>query len=215
MDRCAPFFVGLLGERYGWRPDSYADVDLDDPRFAWLAHFPKGRSITEIEMWQGALRRAAPSSEGARFYMRQPDFSGAHVPAQHRPAFEARDAHAAERMRKLRARIIKQMPDERVMQYEATWGGMMGGTGGGGGGGGGGGVPCASGLEHFRQRVLDDLWADICRLYPHQAVERSPLRVASDAHEALITAKASTFVGRRSELDALCTFASGTDPGPR
>ncbi|MBF0169764.1 MAG: DUF4062 domain-containing protein [Nitrospinae bacterium] len=45
IDRCYPYFIGLLGERYGWVPPH-----ADDPAYT-------GRSITEIEIVHGALER--------------------------------------------------------------------------------------------------------------------------------------------------------------
>jgi telomerase protein component 1 len=49
IDNCRPFFIGLLGRRYGWCPDEY--VAPDEPRYDWLRHFPSGYSITHLEMY--------------------------------------------------------------------------------------------------------------------------------------------------------------------
>lgn len=70
IDRCRPFFIGLLGEYYGWIPDTLPDSLLKkDP---WLAeHY--GRSITELEMRYGVLHKPH-DSECALFYFRDPMF---------------------------------------------------------------------------------------------------------------------------------------------
>src|SRR4051795_13746800 len=52
IDECRPFFLGLLGERYGWVPDRLPDETLR--RFPWLRDQP-GRSVTELEFLHGAL----------------------------------------------------------------------------------------------------------------------------------------------------------------
>jgi len=62
VERCShfpPFFIGVLGDRYGWIPDSSdweRAVDLEEmlPGFA-SRH--KGRSITELEIQCGVLER--------------------------------------------------------------------------------------------------------------------------------------------------------------
>jgi hypothetical protein len=45
IDRCQPYFIGLVGERYGWVPESMpADLRAQRP---WLAEVPGG-SVTEL-----------------------------------------------------------------------------------------------------------------------------------------------------------------------
>jgi len=57
IDRCHPYFIGILGERYGWVPD---DGD--------------GRSITEREIEHGVLKNPAMARR-AYFYFRAEDRS--------------------------------------------------------------------------------------------------------------------------------------------
>ena len=66
IDNCRPFFLGLLGKRYGWIPDAY--VVPDDPAFDWVRTFPLGRSITHMEMHYGVLRN--PDRARSCFYFR-------------------------------------------------------------------------------------------------------------------------------------------------
>lgn len=66
IDRCFPFFLGLLGDRYGWVPSA---EDLPERLLAehpWLAD-QSGLSITEIEFQHGVLRNPA-SFATSRFY---------------------------------------------------------------------------------------------------------------------------------------------------
>ena len=78
IDRCRPYFIGLIGERYGWIPDSISESTL--ARHAWLKRFP-GSSTLEIEALHGALREDIPRSE-ALFYFRDPMVS-AWIEAEH------------------------------------------------------------------------------------------------------------------------------------
>lgn len=50
--RCQPFFIGILGNRYGWIPTSI-DAGLMEPQ-PWLKQWDR-RSIAELEMLCGAL----------------------------------------------------------------------------------------------------------------------------------------------------------------
>ena len=74
IDRARPYFIGLLGERYGWIPaaDAYpADVLESQP---WLEEHRGGKSITELEFLHGVLNN--PQMEGrVLFYYRSPDYS--------------------------------------------------------------------------------------------------------------------------------------------
>ena len=89
IDRCRPsapvFFIGMLGERYGWIPpqDFYPKDVLDDPDLGWvkdhvggkslcawiwrfLGLSPKGKSVTELEILHGVLRDAARQAKTHR-----------------------------------------------------------------------------------------------------------------------------------------------------
>ena len=70
---CRPFFIGLLGERYGWTPpgDAFtADLKEEQP---WLVDL-KGKSVTELEILHGVLNN--PEMAGrAFFYFRDPAYA--------------------------------------------------------------------------------------------------------------------------------------------
>ena len=55
VDRCRPYFIGLLGERYGWVPESIPEELLE--REEWLREqFKERKSVTELEILHGVLR---------------------------------------------------------------------------------------------------------------------------------------------------------------
>src|SRR4030095_6891881 len=56
IDRCRPFFIGLLGERYGSPPESIP-VDLTE-RLPWIKR-RQGLSVTETEILHGVLNDPA------------------------------------------------------------------------------------------------------------------------------------------------------------
>lgn len=70
---CRPFFIGLLGERYGWIPgdDAFtADLKEEQP---WLKDI-HDKSVTELEILHGVLNN--PEMAGrAFFYFRDPEYA--------------------------------------------------------------------------------------------------------------------------------------------
>jgi len=76
IDRCRPshpvFFIGLLGQRYGWipEPDLYTHDVLEDPTLGWLKEYVGGKSVTELEIVHGVLRNPA-AQDSAFFYFRR------------------------------------------------------------------------------------------------------------------------------------------------
>jgi hypothetical protein len=70
IDECRPFFVGLLGGRYGWVPSKFP-VEVGK-RYGWTQHHT-GKSVTELEILHGVLND--PSMHGrALFCFRSGDF---------------------------------------------------------------------------------------------------------------------------------------------
>ena len=69
IDRARPYFIGMLGERYGWIPpaDAYA-ADLLE-RQGWLDQHRGGKSVTELEILHGVLNDPAMAGR-AFFYFR-------------------------------------------------------------------------------------------------------------------------------------------------
>jgi tetratricopeptide (TPR) repeat protein len=74
IERSRPYFIGLLGERYGWTPEAgqYPAELLE--RQPWLAEHAGGKSVTELEILHGVLN--SPEMAGrACFYFRDPAWS--------------------------------------------------------------------------------------------------------------------------------------------
>jgi len=65
IDRCRPFFIAMLGDRYGTRTNAAARATAD--LLAWVREYAD-RSLTELEIRHAVLRGAAPHV--ARFYFR-------------------------------------------------------------------------------------------------------------------------------------------------
>ena len=103
IDRCRPYFLGLLGERYGMRVDIPGDLMARHP---WLAGHQEC-SMTELEILHGVLSQ--PTAGQALFYFRDP---ACLLPADADPA----DYHNPDEASAVRLRDLK----ERIRQSGAT-----------------------------------------------------------------------------------------------
>jgi hypothetical protein len=73
IKKCRPFFIGLLGDRYGWIPDVIPAELL--AKESWLSEqFTEGKSITEMEILHGVLNNPEMAKH-AFFYFRDKKFS--------------------------------------------------------------------------------------------------------------------------------------------
>ena len=74
IDKCRPYFIGLLGDRYGWVP-MFHDIQKDPEllgRFPWVAEAAEDElSIMEMEFIHGALSDPDRARGGAFFYLKQ------------------------------------------------------------------------------------------------------------------------------------------------
>ncbi|HET6510629.1 MAG TPA: DUF4062 domain-containing protein, partial [Candidatus Kapabacteria bacterium] len=102
IDRCAPYFIGILGDRYGWIP-TRDDLTKDAgtlETYPWLEGFiDDSRSIIDMEFAYGATMRDVAGS--AFFYRRRtPDLRTLSTTGDVAPAEEVRLAQLAGLLRK-------------------------------------------------------------------------------------------------------------------
>ncbi len=114
IERTRPYFIGMLGDRYGWVPDEIP-ADLAD-REAWLTD-DKGRSVTEMEILHGVLR--SPEMAGhAYFYLRDPAWTES-LPEAERATYEEATDEGRARLADLKDRVrasgfpVREYPDPR------------------------------------------------------------------------------------------------------
>ena len=100
IDKSRPFFLGLLGERYGWVPEAsvYAAALLQEQQ--WLQEHVGGKSVTELEILHGVLNNPAMAGQ-AFFYFRDPLWSS----AQNHPDYLAENPQSSEKLKQLKQRI--------------------------------------------------------------------------------------------------------------
>lgn len=182
IHRCRPYFIGLLGERYGWvpEPDSIsADLLESQP---WLQHHLQ-HSITELEILHGVFREE-PMRGHAYFYFRDPRYL-ANIPSGRRQDFTAESADAAGKLEKLKQRI-RGTRDEQACELRENY----------------------TNPEQLGEWILEDFKKLIDRLYPQ---DRTPdvLDQEASRHEAYARSRRLAFVGREDLLRRLtehCTL---------
>ena len=111
--RCRPYFIGMLGDRYGWVPPNDDDNRAVLAEEAWVEEHLGQRSVTEMEILHGVLRE--PEMAGrAFFYFRDPVWSR----RQTEPGFVCDNEEEKEKLADLKQRIrssrfplVENLPD--------------------------------------------------------------------------------------------------------
>lgn len=113
IDRCRPYFIGIIGNRYGWVP-SIPEIHKDHEllaRYPWVEDAAnESHSLLEMECTYGALQDPTTAT-GAFFYFRR---------ERRRPWEESTDEDA--RIRMLRERIVSKGLPLREFRDPATLG---------------------------------------------------------------------------------------------
>jgi tetratricopeptide (TPR) repeat protein len=183
--RCQPYFIGLLGERYGWVPkDIPDDLIAKQP---WLEQH-RHRSVTELEIIHGVLRNAE-MHQRACFYFRNPCVA-ANVPAEKAADFISESPELAEKLRRLKS-DIRRARDEEVCQLRESFK-----------------TPEKLGawvLEDFT-KIIDDRWPEGP---PPDPIDRE----AAD-HEACAQSRTQVYIGRQEYYDRLDAHAATNSTMP-
>jgi len=190
VDRCKPFFIGMLGERYGWAPDTYEVPD--HPRFEWLKQFPAKRSITELEMHHAAL--ADPSNARGTFCYLRDSTVMSDIPEQYQKYFSARDDEDVSKMAELKNRIRSSgLPV--FENYPAKFGGVDDE-----------GRPITADLKLFAAKVFDDLWGAISEAFPEPEENHDPILSERQCHQNFVFEATQNFYGRQELLKDIDRF---------
>jgi len=191
IDRSRPYFIGLLGQRYGWIPEELPEGITE--QLPWLAGLA-GTSVTEMEILHGVLNDPS-AAEHSFFYTRDPAWVDTR-PAEERLVLgehesddeiaalgpDAAAAAAAQRRERL---------DDLKRKIVAT------------------GVPTWQypDPQQMGERVLADFTTLIDRLFPEDQLP-DVLDRDAEAHRAFGRAQTLGHVRRRDlevQLDALAT----------
>lgn len=187
IQRCRPYFVGILGERYGWIPDEIPQELIE--REPWLKEH-SDHSVTELEILHGVLNNP-DMAEHAFFYFRDPAYINT-LPSEQQPAY-IEGVSTAEIMRYGPAEAQKRA-ERRSRQLLELKERIRGS-----------GFPLVENYKNPKelgQRVLKDLTAVINDLYPEGTQPDYLDREKAD-HEAFAMSRAQVYIDRRDYFDQL------------
>ena len=192
---CRPYFIGLLGDRYGWVPEDIAPELIR--REAWLvAH--RERSVTELEILHGALNK--PATAHALFYFRDPAYID-RLPNDQQLAL--RERPTKEECARLGAVEAARRADGRRRKLLALKARIRAS-----------GLTVHEGYTDPRALgalVLADMTAIINRWFP-EGSEPDPLDREAAEHEAFAERRAQVYIGRQASFDHLDAHARGNGP---
>ena len=193
IEHSRPYFIGLLGERYGWIPDKI-DQELINEQ-GWLKDH-LNCSVTELEILHGVLINPA-MADHSLFYFRdsafvetlskekRADFLELPTPEDIKQHGQAEaERRAEERREKLRA-LKQKIRDSHLPVCEN--------------------YPTPQALGEL---VLQDMTAMINRLYPEGSAPDELERERLD-HEAYARNRAKVYIGRQEYFDRLDAHARG------
>jgi hypothetical protein len=150
--RCRPFFLVLLGDRYGWIPPAEriaAAAAEEDFR----ADFDG--SVTELEIEFGSFTDSEVPPR-TLFYFREP-LPYALIDKKIAADYRNDDAAGASRLSALKRRIESALP-ERVRRYRVDWDNANGSV---------------TGLEQWGRDVLEDIWNELADEAPERSASIS------------------------------------------
>lgn len=185
IERCKPFFIGILGERYGWVPDESAFTKKllsDQP---WLSEHKMGTSVTELEIIHGVLADHA-MRDRAFFYFRDPAKSRMiEEGLRKEPGYLAEPDVSFSKLESLKGKI-RQSGHPVIENYTDS--------------------------EAFGQLVLDRLFKGIKTLYPESTIPSETGREAA-AQESYAIGKRLAYVERPKHTAVLNRYADEDPKG--
>ena len=206
IDECRPYFVGLLGQRYGWVPTELAESAVR--AYGWVGN-EKQKSITELEIQHGVLNN--PDMSARAFFFFRDEQALQDVPEEQRDSiFRETDPVYAEKLSLLKERIVASGCP--VTAYSARWEPSLRDSGMQTRG-------RLTGLEGFGEAVGERLFSAICTEHgfddaPPNNETEDDSRTESDYHERFIHSRLKTYVYRETIHNDLLQYVHGTNPSP-
>ena len=194
IQRCRPYFIGLLGERYGWVPDQIPTELIE--REPWLDD-DKSHSVTEMEILHGVLNDPGMAGH-AFFYFRDPSYID-RLPEAEQKWF--RDEPTDDEIAALSPEEARARAEERRAKLSALKARIRALE-----------FPVRENYpnpQELGRLVLADMTEIINRLFP-EAIE--PLDRENLDHEAFARSRGQTYIGRPEYFCRLDGHAEGSGP---
>lgn len=192
-----PYFVGLLGSRYGWIPnkeyrDKVCSLFSEDEGF--MNAYTEGRSVTEMEMLYGALgeKDLIPHS----YFFFRSDSAYAQMPDNVKTDYVDTDPKKQHKLRQLKNKIQsifhQNDRDDCVFDYSPRYDPESG---------------ALTGFEEFGQKMIQALIDDITKECGNEASD-----YVHRKNDIYFKRKAGSCYGRKEIISELLAFIRGFDP---
>jgi WD40 repeat protein len=208
IDECRPFFLGILGERYGWVPGTIPEAMK--AQYGWV-QYERGKSVTELEILFGVLQLDPRMKDRSFFYFRDAE-AIKDVPEHIRcSVYVETDADRILKLANLKDKI--RLSGYSVFDgYPARWDPDAYDR------------PMKScgrlvGLDEFGRRVCDQLWEAIRAEFALSdepsppATQQVDWRAQEDnEHDRFMKSRLRVYVGREGLHRELIAYAEGNEP---
>ena len=185
--RCRPYFIGILGERYGWVPEDIPRELIE--KEPWLAGHLE-HSVTELEILHGVIRNPEMAGQ-AFFYFRDPEYVHL-LPDDARGNFT--EVPTLEEVGRLGPEEARRQLEDRRRKLSLLKDRIRASR-----------MPVRENYrdpEDLGRLVFKDLSVVIDRLYPKDE-KISPLDREASEHGAFARSRAGVYIGRREYFDRL------------
>jgi hypothetical protein len=174
IDRCRPFFIGLLGDRYGWISDSFSDILVES--HPWIVE-KKGCSNTELEIFYGVLKNPE-MADHAYLYIRDPKYIET-IAIEKRQDFIEDSIENAKKLQNLK-QIIRAAHKKKICNLREGY----------------------KNPNQLGEWILEDFRLLINKIFPEEIIP-DPRVQESMRHESFAQSRRFAFIGREDLLSNL------------
>jgi len=187
IKNCRPYFIGLLGERYGWIPDQISTELIEEE--PWLEEH-SNHSVTELEILHGVLND--PEMAGhSFFYFREPSYIQT-LPPETRKEFC--EEPLTEEIKKYGEEEAKKRAESRTKKLVLLKERIRNSD-----------FPVKENYlnpKELGELVLKDMTGRINELYP-EGSQPDPLDKEALDHEIFAQSRSGVYIGRKEYFDVL------------
>ncbi|MCK4824413.1 DUF4062 domain-containing protein, partial [bacterium] len=194
IEHCRPYFIGILGERYGWVPEDISDELIE--KQPWLKDH-KDHSITALEIMHGVLND--PEMKGrAFFYFRHPGYIDELPPEEREELVEGPTSNDIERFG---IEGAEERAEVRRKKLEELKGKIR---------------DCGMPVKEYHSQtdlkdlILNDLTAVVDETFP-EGSEADPLDKEAFYHEAFAKERIKVYIHPEDSFERLDNHAESAD----
>ncbi|KAL4236673.1 hypothetical protein ACF0H5_005057 [Mactra antiquata] len=190
IERCRPYFICLMGERFGWSQktgssDEVLNMTFDyaiehNPSLAWVKDYRYDTSVTQLEILHGALN--STTTDGLSkcfFYLREPFTEGELPEDEYKRVIPESEWHK-ERQEALKSEV-KKRPHIKCSTFKYP--------------------------SEVAELIMKDLEACIDKDFP-VGTELTKLEIQREAHIAFAAARTRIYIGSQAYFDTINEYRS-------